>query len=227
MEHIILASGSPRREEYFRLLGLPFSCRPADVDESFDPDGEPQAVAEELALRKIKKVLETLPDEAPPPSSFSSDEQLSGARRVTFTSTTPSPVRAHHLAWICGADTLISLEGKIYGKPADRDDARRMLFSFQGKTHEVISAVALYNGRAQTVDCRSVVSTVTFAPLTPGEIEWYLDSGEWQDAAGAYKIQGLASCLISAINGSYSSIVGLPLREFYAMLRDNGYPYGG
>jgi septum formation protein len=129
--------------------------------------------------------------------------------------------------WVCGADTLIALDGKIYGKPLGREDAGHMLRLFQGRSHEVWSAIALYNGRARTMDCRSVLSIVTFAPLAPGEIEWYLNSGEWQDAAGAYKIQGLASCFISSINGSYSSIVGLPIREFYAILRDNGCPYGG
>jgi septum formation protein len=107
-----------------------------------------------------------------------------------------------------------------------------MLRSFSGREHQVWSAVALYKGRAGAatggaIDCRSAVSTVAFAPLKAEEIEWYLDSGEWRDAAGAYKIQGLASCFITAIKGSYSSIVGLPLREFYVMLRDNGYPYGG
>jgi septum formation protein len=70
-----------------------------------------------------------------------------------------------------------------------------------------------------------VTSTVTFAPLSPDEIEWYLDTGEWQEAAGSYKIQGLASCFITDIKGSYSGVVGLPLREFYVMLRDNGYQY--
>jgi septum formation protein len=102
-----------------------------------------------------------------------------------------------------------------------------MLRSFLGRDHQVISAVAIYKGSTKTTDCRSVISTVSFAPLTEGELEWYLDSGEWRGAAGAYRIQGLASCFISGIKGSYASVVGLPLREFYAMLRENGYPYGG
>lgn len=158
---------------------------------------------ETLALRKVSKAVEKLK------AGFSAD---SGK--------IPD-------LWVCGADTVIALEGKIYGKPLDRLDAGAMLKAFQGKTHEVWSAVALFSGRRDTFDCSSVVSYVTFAPLSEGEIEWYLDSGEWQDAAGAYKIQGLSSCFITGIQGSFSSIVGLPLREFYVMLRDNGYPYGG
>ena len=176
-------------------MGLPFSSMPSNVDESYDPALEPKKITEELAIRKVKKILLDFKDKKP--------------------------------LWVCGADTLIALDGEIYGKPLNRDDAARMIHAFKGKTHEVISAVALYNGKKDAIDCRSSVSTVTFSPLSDGEVEWYLDSGEWEGAAGAYKIQGLASCLISGMNGSYSSIVGLPLREFYVMLRDNGYSYGG
>ena len=199
MEPIILASESPRRRELLALMGLPFTCLPSKIDESFEPGAEPASAAKDLAIRKVRKILESLEEslenESPP--------------------------------WVCGADTIITLSGKIYGKAGDRDEARQMLRLFQGNTHEVISALALYKGRTKTMDCRSSVSSVSFASMTEGEIEWYLDSGEWQDAAGAYKIQGLASCFIKRIEGSYSSVVGLPLREFYDMLRDNGYPYGG
>jgi len=195
MEPIILASGSPRRINYFRLMGLPFSCVSPNVEEIISENTVPQAAAEELALKKVRKIVESYKNENP--------------------------------LWVCGADTLIAMNGKFYGKPKDRNDAGNMLRVFSGRTHEVISALALYSGRTQKTDCRSVVSTISFAPISDGEIEWYLDSLEWQDAAGSYKIQGLASCFVSEISGSYSSIVGLPLREFYVMLRDNGYPYGG
>jgi septum formation protein len=195
MEPIILASGSPRRQEYFKLLGIPFICMPSPVDEFYYLHTKPDDIVKELAVKKVQKIIEMLKNEAP--------------------------------LWVCGGDTLISMDGKIYGKPLDRDDAERMLRLFEGRTHEVISAIALYNGRTKTIDGRSSLSRVSFASLTGAEIEWYLDSGEWQDAAGSDKIQGLASCFITLIEGSYSSIVGLPLREFYEILKDNGYPYGG
>ena len=193
METIVLASGSPRREEYLRLLGLPFYCIPAQIDEVFDEAAEPKTVAAELAARKVSKIVEILKAESP--------------------------------LWVCGADTIISLDRKIFGKPGDRLDAGQMLMAFQGRDHKVVTSIALYNGRTKTIDSRTVESTVSFATMTEGEIEWYLDSGEWRDAAGAYKIQGLASCFIGAISGSYSSIMGLPLKEFYDILRCNGYPY--
>jgi septum formation protein len=195
MEPIILASGSLRRQEYFRRLGLPFSIMPPLINEEITPADTPGNTAERLAVLKVKKVIEQMKNRTP--------------------------------SWICGADTLVSLEGDIFGKPKDREDAGRMLSRLQGREHEVITAVALYNGREKTMDCRSVVSTVSFAKLSENEIEWYLNTGEWQGAAGAYKIQGLASCFITLVKGSPTSVVGLPMREFYVMLRENGYPYGG
>ena len=207
MEPIILASGSLRRQEYFRLLGLPYSIMPAQIDENAHESLPPRLLAEDLALRKVNSIVEL----------------LSGRR--------PN--------WIFAADTLISVDGEVFGKSADREDARRMLNTLQGRSHEVITAMALYCGKAKdqgsanqgsanlgSSDCRSVVSTVTFAPLSAEDIEWYLSTGEWQGAAGSYKIQGLAGCLVSEIRGSFSGIVGLPLHEFYVMLKENGYSYG-
>jgi septum formation protein len=130
------------------------------------------------------------------------------------------------IQWVFGADTIVVLDGKIFGKPTDRTDARRMLCAFSGKKHEVITAMALCNRRTGKNDCRSVTSEVEFAPLTETEIEWYLDTGEWQGAAGAYQMQGLAGCLIKAIHGSPSCVAGLPLHDFYVMMRDTGYRFG-
>jgi septum formation protein len=194
MESIILASGSLRRQEYFRLMGLPFNIMPSHIEEDFDEALSPREITEDLAKRKVNRIIEILQGKAP--------------------------------FWICGADTVISLDGKILGKPKDRSDAAAMLEKLQGREHQVVTAIALFNGKDGTLDCRSVESSVSFIPLSKSELEWYLNTGEWQEAAGAYKIQGLASCFISNIQGSYSGIVGLPMREFYAMLRDNGYPYG-
>jgi septum formation protein len=194
MEPIILASGSLRRQEFFKLLSLPFSIMPAQIDESTQGGLKPRELAEELAVRKVNRIVELLSSRLP--------------------------------NWIFGADTLISVDGDIYGKPRDRDDAQSMLTRLQGRSHEVITAMALYNGREKIVDCRSVVSSVTFASIRPEDLEWYLDTGEWQGVAGAYKIQGLAGCFVSGIIGSYSGIVGLPMHEFYVMLKENGYSYG-
>ena len=132
----------------------------------------------------------------------------------------------HMPKWICGADTIIMAESKIYGKPKNREEAAIMLKGLSGKQHYVITSIAIYNERKKKTSSRSNCCTVTFAPLSNAEIEWYLDTNEWQGVAGAYRIQGLASCFIDKIEGCQSTVVGLPLREFYVMIRDNGYPYG-
>ncbi|MDR0450918.1 MAG: Maf family protein [Treponema sp.] len=194
MEPIILASGSLRRQEYFRILGLPFSIMSPLIDESPGDIRNPGELAETMAVRKVKKIIEVMKSGSPP--------------------------------WICGADTVISDDGDVYGKPQDREDAQRMLRGLQGRDHQVFTAVALYCDNSRNIDCRLIQSSVTLAPLTEGEIEWYLDTGEWQGVAGSYRIQGLASCFIASIDGSYSGIVGLPMHEFYVMLRANGYPFG-
>jgi septum formation protein len=194
VEPIVLASGSRRRQEYFRLLGLPFSIIAPEIGEAPEEFKDPREMAETLAIRKVQKVLGYLKGRRPP--------------------------------WICGADTLISVDNTVYGKPEDRDRAGWMLRTLQGREHQVITAVALYSGKTDSIDCRPVISEVIFSPLTEEEIEWYLGTGEWQGVAGAYQIQGMGSCFISGIRGSYSSIVGLPIREFYVMLKENGYSYG-
>ncbi|MDL2229888.1 Maf family protein [Treponema sp. OttesenSCG-928-L16] len=193
MDPIILASGSLRRQEYFRILGLPFNIMPSLIEEEGNAGMSPREYAEDMAVRKVNKIVELLQGRVPP--------------------------------WICGADTVISMEDQVYGKPKDREDAQAMLEKLQGRDHAVITAVALYRGKDKHIDCRSVESTVTFASLSDAEIEWYLNTGEWQGVAGSYRIQGLAGCFISSIKGSYSSIVGLPMHEFYEMLIENGYPY--
>jgi septum formation protein len=86
--------------------------------------------------------------------------------------------------------------------------------------------MALLNVLNNKTDCRSVSCEVQFAPLSAGEIEWYLDSDEWQGAAGAYRLQEMGGCLIQSISGSPSAVAGLPLHEFYVILRDNGYQFG-
>jgi septum formation protein len=127
--------------------------------------------------------------------------------------------------WICSADTVISVNRELLGKPRDRGAARAMLEKLQGREHKVSTSVALFNGKNQTTDCRTVESRVCFVSLSEREMDWYVNTGEWQGVAGAYRIQGLGSCFISSVNGSYSAVVGLPIHEFYTMLMENGYQY--
>jgi septum formation protein len=120
---------------------------------------------------------------------------------------------------VLAADTVVVIDGQILGKPANVDDAKRMLQLLSGRTHEVLTAVVLINGpgRAFLSQTGVEVTRVEFAPLDRGEIDWYVATGEPLDKAGGYAIQGLASRFVRRIEGSYSNVVGLPVSLVYAM----------
>ena len=127
------------------------------------------------------------------------------------------------IQWILGADTVILFDGKVIGKPETHEQAVEYLTALQGTTHTVLTALVLYNGRKKKTVSRLCKTKVTFAPMTSEEIEWYVETGEWHGAAGGYRIQSLASCFISNIEGSYSGAVGLPIFELYDILKEQGY----
>ncbi len=127
--------------------------------------------------------------------------------------------------WIIAADTLIFFENKPIGKPEHADHARHILTRYANTAHTVISSVACYDDITKKLTAKTSISTVSFAPLTADEIEWYISLGEWEGAAGGYRIQGAAASFISNINGSYSGIVGLPIYELYAILREHDYTF--
>lgn len=129
----------------------------------------------------------------------------------------------HEIPWILGADTMVLLGGKLYGKPADAQEAERFMQELQGRTHKVVTGLALFNGDVMYASSRTVVTNVTFAPMTKSEIDWYVETGDWHGAAGGYRIQGLASCFVSRIEGTNSAVVGLPIFELYDMLKEQGY----
>jgi septum formation protein len=129
------------------------------------------------------------------------------------------------IRWILGADTLICIQNKTFGKPKDRIEARSMLEEFSGNSHQVITAISLYDSKTKQHSTRTSVSTVSFMDLDSNQIDNYLDTGEWQGVAGGYRIQGLASCFITNIEGSYTGIVGLPIHDLYAILREHGYAF--
>ena len=123
-------------------------------------------------------------------------------------------------AVVLGADTEVVLDGRIFGKPVDADDAAAMLRTLSGHTHEVISAISMVSAGRELHAVS--VSLVTFAALDDDAVSAYLDAGEWVGKAGAYAIQGLAQCFISRLSGSYSGVMGLPLHETTQLLRQFG-----
>ena len=118
---------------------------------------------------------------------------------------------------ILGADTTVVVDGEILGKPEGREDAVRMLKSLSGRVHEVLTGLAVVAGSHE--DEEVVTTRVRLLPITPDEINWYIDTGEPDGKAGAYAIQGRAARFVDWIEGSWSNVVGLPVATVYQMLK--------
>ncbi len=185
----ILASASPRRREILAHLGLDFTILCADADESSEQrDGA--KLVEILSLRKAHAVRDRL---------IAQGEDCRDAV-------------------ILASDTVVvSPDGEILGKPRDREDAARMLRSLSGRTHCVISGLAVWTQEKEITSHE--VTQVTFAPLTDDIIERYIQSGEPMDKAGAYGIQDTASLWIEGIRGDYFNVVGLPVHRLECVLK--------
>lgn len=192
MEPIILASSSPRRQDIFKELGIPFRVIMPEINETYPQDLSFEKIPEYLASKKVEAVIRQLP-------------------------------AGQMIPWVFGADTLVFKDNKILGKPESQEQAIQYLKELSGSTHKVVTSIALFNGKLSYLSTRTSINSVTFAPLSDKEIDWYIQTGEWHGVAGAYRIQGLASCFISHIEGSYSSIIGLPIFEFYDILKEQGY----
>ena len=199
-DFIYLASQSPRRSQLLDQLGVRHELLLPNVAGDVQEDAE--------AIEAV------LPDEAP----------ADYVERVTALKL-DAAVQRHARrglpeAPILCSDTTVTMGATIYGKPADAQDARRMLAELAGRTHRVLTAVALQTG-AQRLTALSV-SHVTFAELTPGQIDAYVDTGEPLGKAGAYGVQGRAGMFIPHLSGSSSGIMGLPLFETAQLLRTAG-----
>lgn len=118
---------------------------------------------------------------------------------------------------VLAADTAVVVQQTIFGKPVNDDDARRMLKMLSGQTHQVMTAVALAS--EERLETAISLSEVHFASMTEAEIDWYIQTGEGRDKAGSYAVQGLAAIFIETIRGSYSGIMGLPVRETGQLLK--------
>ena len=113
---------------------------------------------------------------------------------------------------VLGVDTLVALDGRIYGKPAGEDEARATLKTLAGRTHQVVSGLALGQ------EIVHATTDVTFRTLTDAQIDWYVGTGEWRDRAGGYAIQGKGAALVTRIDGDYLNVVGLPVAALIEVL---------
>jgi septum formation protein len=197
---VYLASKSPRRQELLRQLGVDFTELQLREAGGRDRDFVETPGADEPAPDYVKRVART--------------KASVGWHRMQQRGLPPMPV--------LGADTEVVQDGTIFGKPADVADAVRMLSLLSGRTHEVLTAIALRWER-QIVLAVSA-SAVAMRELTRDEIERYVATGEPVDKAGAYAVQGRAAAFIRRIEGSYSGVMGLPLFETAEALARIGFP---
>jgi septum formation protein len=130
-----------------------------------------------------------------------------------------SPSGATRQGLMLTADTVVSVDGLILDKPETAGDAEDMIRRLSGRTHSVFTAVVM-TGPSGPLRIEEVAHThVTFCTLDPREVEWYLRSGQWQDVAGGYRIQGVAASFVTRIDGSYSAVMGLPIHTVYSMIK--------
>ncbi len=134
-------------------------------------------------------------------------------------------IKNYDSPFVLGLDTIIVHNNTIFGKPKDSVEAKKILKTLSGAQHSVITGIAIYNRKTELMHTKRVTSLVTIKELTDIDIDWYLQKNEWQDAAGAYKAQGYFQRYILRIEGSFSSILGLPIFEFYDIMQSQGYVF--
>jgi len=133
--------------------------------------------------------------------------------------------KAESPRWVLGADTVVEIGGKILGKPEGPEEAESMLKRLSGAVHRVFTGLALCVEKNTPMEIESVCTQVKFRPMDQEEIRFYVESGEWTGASGAYRIQERGSFFVEWIKGSYSNVVGLPLEAFYVMLKRNSFKF--
>lgn len=198
MTYFYLASKSPRRKELLTRWGYRFETLLSDQPDSVDEN----VLEHESVDHYVQRIA--------------SEKSVWGFKELSRLGLPVHPVLA--------ADTTVVMDGIIYGKPENTQQAYDFLSAFSGKTHEVLTAVAIAVSHDMKFEALSR-SYVTFRPLTKAEILAYIVTGEPMDKAGAYGIQGKAGAFVEKICGSYSGIMGLPQMETVQLLQAAGFPY--
>lgn len=197
---LVLASASPRRKALLDQIGADFVIRVSQVIEDNDQHLSPN----ELVILQAKQKAEAVACEWFDVSAISDRQDV-----------------------IIGADTIVVVDGQVYGKPHDSADAFRMLTNLSGRSHQVITGVAVVK-QSKSCCCEwtsftaSAVTDVTFCSLRPETIQSYIATGEPFDKAGAYAIQGKGSLFVEKISGDYTNVVGLPLTTLATLLKKVG-----
>jgi septum formation protein len=195
---LVLASASPRRRELLAQAGFSFQVHPVDLPEDPLPSEDPIAYVIRLAREKAQAAF----------------RQLTAAGETTAVNEKLC-LDSQSLA-VLGADTTVTLDNQILGKPLDANDAARMLRLLSGRTHRVLTGVALVT--ADAVQVAAEATGVRFLTISDEEIDAYIATGEPMDKAGAYAIQGRAARWTSRVEGCYFNVVGLPIALVTSLL---------
>jgi len=189
MAHLVLASASPRRRDLLSQAGYRFAVQASSIPESRQPGEDAIRFATRLAREKAEAVFAQRPSSALEP-------------------------------WmVLGADTVVVCDSEVMGKPTDDADAARMLLRLSGRTHHVVTGVAVVWGSSSpAIELAAELTQVTLRTLSPDEVARYVASGEPMDKAGAYGIQGYAARWIPRISGCYFNVVGLPVALVTSLL---------
>lgn len=182
--HFCLASGSPRRHELLAQLGYQFDVCVSDIEEIKQPDESPADYVQRLSMQKAQAVLGMKLQ-----NSHMTDRNI----------------------LVLGADTVVTLNEKVFEKPLDYQDSLRMLSSLSNREHQVMTAITLVSDNFLKTSL--VESRIVFKSLTEDEIQAYWKTGEPCDKAGSYAIQGIGGRFIIAMEGSYHAVMGLPLYQ--------------
>ncbi len=195
---IFLASQSPRRRELLKQIGIRFEMLLLRNDPRRQIDVDEVALHNETPEDYVKRVCR--------------EKALAAWQAVGLRNLPPYPVLT--------ADTIVTVDDQIIGKPRDNRHAAEILHSLSGRQHQVLTAVGV--GFEDRFECRVSTTIITFAQLNEERIHRYLLTGEAHDKAGAYGIQGQASAFVERLDGSYSGVVGLPLFETVELLKSFG-----
>lgn len=191
-EHILLASQSPQRAQLLRQLDCPFTVDAVPCQETVDPALPPHEVVQSIALQKAEAYL--------------------AARAGAF------PDTAGDDPLLLTADTVVVQDGHIMGKPRSREEAEGFLLRLSQQTHTVYTGVHLRSLSSGTTATFYDAAEVEFVELTRALLQHYLDTCEWQEAAGGYRIQGIGGALVARIHGAYPTVVGLPIHRIYGIV---------
>ncbi len=201
---LVLASASPRRKELLERAGFHIKAVPAAIDEEPIPGETPIGYTKRLAREKVLTAVRRL------------QTTLYNTDNPNWTGEADIP------RWVIGADTVVTIDDVLLGKPTDVQEAREMLIRLAGREHLVITGFSLFDLRRDREGLQAVTTRVRFKHLSRAEIEAYVAVGESMDKAGAYAVQGVGAYLAEELHGSYTNVVGLPMCQVIEMMQEMG-----